>query len=63
MLNKCAGQGSNDEFKHLIQVNARKFNLFRHDMKYFWTNKEKLFFFGSLNLPVSGSVGEWRKGL
>jgi hypothetical protein len=32
MLNKCAssaaGQGSNDEFKHLIQVNARKFNLF-----------------------------------
>lgn len=44
MLNKCAGQGSNDEFKHLIQVNARKFNLFRHDMKYFWTNKEKLFF-------------------
>lgn len=33
MLNKCAsvgaGQGSNDEYKHLIQVNARKFNLFK----------------------------------
>lgn len=33
MQNKCAssaaGQGSNDEFQHLIQVNGRKFNLFR----------------------------------
>lgn len=30
MLNKraSAGQGSNDDFKHLIQVNARNFILF-----------------------------------
>lgn len=59
MLNKCAssaaGQGSNDEFQHLIQVNARKFNLFRAlCMKYF-RSKQTPFGFG---LFVSGSVGE-----
>lgn len=44
MLNKCAsvgtGQGSNDDYKHLIQVNARKLNLFALHEK-FLSKQEK----------------------
>ena len=60
MLSKCTspGQGSNDEFKHLIQVNARKFNLFEsnspHEM--FLSKQAKTLFCQSFFLPVVCSI-------
>lgn len=62
MLNKraSAGQGSNDDFKHLIQVNARNFNLFesRLCMKCFPSKQaETLFWQSFCYLFSSGSVG------
>lgn len=67
MLNKCAsvsaaGQGSNDEFKHLIQVNARKFNLFSAWNIFKQTTTETLSrqFARFVCFWVSWRNGEWR---
>lgn len=52
MLNKCASQGSNDDYKHLIQVNARKFNLFAlHEI--FLCKQEKFILLDSFVFWVS----------
>lgn len=67
MLNKraSAGQVSNDDFKHLIQVNARNLNLFasKFCMKCFPSKQaETLFWQSFCYLFSSGSVGV-RQGL
>lgn len=52
MLNKYASQGSNDDYKHLIQVNARKFNLFAlHEI--FLCKQEKFILLDSFVFWVS----------
>jgi hypothetical protein len=59
MLNKKAssgtGQGSNDEYKHLIQVNARKFALHAK-----FLSKQQTF---EIHSVVSGSVGSGKRPL